>query len=93
VFVDGSSPEDLTIENSTFFENEAGSGGAISQNGSFMATVVNATLADNQATGLGNAADIDADGGTFTLENSIVTHPNLGSGRPQCTRRTAMRWI
>jgi hypothetical protein len=91
VFMDSARPEDLTIENSTFFENEAGSGGAIAQHGSTSVTVVNATLADNRANGFGNAADIEADGsGIFTLQNSILTHPNVGADRPQCTGAKAL---
>lgn len=86
VFVFSDGPETLTVRNSTFFENQADSGGAIQQGGNVAVTIVNATFADNQASGFGNGADLEVDGtATVTLEGSILTHPNLGGDRrPQC---------
>jgi hypothetical protein len=73
----------LLMLNSTFSGNTGSNGGAIYQDGAGDAWLGNVTMVDNVATDVGGADDIAANGTTFTLSNSILTHP-VGSTNPEC---------
>jgi len=74
---------ELHVLNSTFSGNTGSDGGAIYQGGAGDAWLGNVTMVDNVATDVGGADDIAANGTTFTLSNSILTHP-VGSTNPEC---------
>ena len=70
----------LRIENSLFTGNtSSGNGGAIQVGGGVTATIVNCTLADNQASGPGGAFGLGTNGSNLNVYNSIAWH-NTGSG-------------
>lgn len=73
---------DLTITNTTFAQNEAGSGGgAVYQTGAGAAVLTYVTVANNTAGAFGGGIYNDGGGGSnsLTISKSIVAHNSVGN--------------